>query len=255
MFIKCNDHLIHLTISGPSDAPVLVLLHSLGTSSALWDYQVADLSQNFRVICPDFRGHGLSAPSKDHLTCELLADDVLDALNALGITAFSLAGVSMGGVVAQIIAARAKTRVKGLAIFDSYIQSLAPQMWRTRAQTIRADGLAAIAPGVLKVWIPEDQAKDPMGQGLWLILKQASDEGYAAGCDALEKADCTHIAAHISCPTIVAYGSEDMAAPASAAQVLADAIPGAKLEVIPGAGHLPMFHFADACIRIIRAIA
>lgn len=254
MFLTCNDHTLHVALCGDPDAPALVLLHSLGTEAALWDAQAATLSANHHVIRPDFRGHGLSAESRAPLTCEALAQDVLALLDALEIDRFALAGCSLGGVVAQLVAAEAGARVQGLAIFDSYVQSLDPQMWRDRAATIRKDGLASIAPGVLGLWMTGDEAETPEGEGLRHMLERATDQGYAAACDALALADCTQAAGRIACKTIVAYGSEDKAAPRSAALALADAIPGATLQEIPGAAHLPLLHHAALCTAILTKI-
>ncbi|MAM61415.1 alpha/beta fold hydrolase [Maritimibacter sp. UBA3975] len=254
MFLTINEHTLHVSVCGDPDAPALVLLHSLGTEAALWDAQTAALSARYRVIRPDFRGHGLSAESRAPLTCEALAKDVLAILDALDVDRFALAGCSLGGVVAQLVAAGAGARVQGLAIFDSYVKSLDPQMWRDRAATIRKDGLAFIAPGVLGLWMTGDEAETPEGKGLKRMLERVTDQGYAAACDALALADCTQEAARIDCKTIVAYGSEDKAAPRPAAEALARAIPGAELREIAGAAHLPLLHHAEVCTAILTDI-
>ncbi len=254
MFLTINDHTLHVAIVGERGRPALVLLHSLGTSAALWEQQAASLAADYFVVCPEFRGHGLSAESRTPLTCEALAEDVLAILSHMEISRFALAGVSLGGVVAQIVAGQAGENVTGLAIFDSYIASLNPQMWRDRAAKIRADGLAAIAPGVLKIWMTDADAATACGAGMKRMLEMASDEGYAAGCDALAVADNRDVTPRITCPTIVAVGSEDNASPVSASQAVVDAIPGAVLEVIQGAAHIPMLHHATRCSDIIRRI-
>lgn len=254
MFHLIHDHVLYVTTAGDPAHPPLVLLHSLGTCAALWDGQIADLAQDRYVICPEFRGHGLSGESADNLTCEALADDVLAILDAMQVGSFALAGISLGGVVAQIVAGKAGARVTGLAVFDSYIQSLNPQMWRDRAAKIRADGLAAIAPGVLKIWMTDADAATVEGAGLARILARASDEGYAACCDALAIVDNREIVAGITCPTVVAVGSEDHAAPVAASRAVADAIAGARLEIIEGAAHIPTLHHPDRCTGLIRSI-
>ncbi|WP_370270738.1 alpha/beta fold hydrolase [Nioella sp.] len=251
MFLTVNDHCLHATVAGDPESPVLVLLHSLGTEAALWDAQVARFSATHRVICPEFRGHGSSEESHTPLTCETLAADVLAVLDQHGVGDFTLAGCSLGGVVAQLVAAEAGTRVKGLALFDTYVKSLDPQMWRDRAAKIRADGLAAIAGGVLGLWMTEDDRATPAGKGLARMLARASDQGYAAACDALAEANCLDAAARITAPTIVAFGSQDKAAPQAASEALAAAIPDARLRVIDGAAHLPLLHYPEACAAIL----
>lgn len=254
MFLTINNRTLHVTTAGDPTSPPLVLLHSLGTCAALWEKQVAELASERFVICPEFRGHGLSDESAGPVTCEALAEDVLAIIDAMEVADFALVGISLGGVVAQIVAGRAGARVSGLAVFDSYVQSLNPQMWRDRAAKIRADGLASIAPGVLKVWMTEADATTVDGAGMARILAVASGEGYAACCDALANADNREIAAQITCPTVVAVGAEDHAAPVSASQSVVDAIAGARLEIIEGAAHIPTLHYPDRCTAIIRSI-
>lgn len=254
MFLKIHNHTLHVTTAGDPKAPALVLLHSLGTCAALWEKQVAQLAGERYVICPEFRGHGLSDESAEPVTCERLAEDVLAMLDAMKVETFALVGVSLGGVVAQIVAGRASARVTGLAVFDSYIQSLNPQMWRERAAKIRADGLGSIAPGVLKIWMTQADAATVDGAGMARILAVASGEGYAACCDALAIVDNREIAARITCPTVVAVGAEDQAAPVAASQAVVDAVAGARLEIIEGAAHIPTLHYSDRCIAIMRSI-
>ncbi|EAQ13608.1 3-oxoadipate enol-lactonase/3-oxoadipate enol-lactonase/4-carboxymuconolactone decarboxylase [Maritimibacter alkaliphilus HTCC2654] len=254
MFLTVNDHNLHATVAGDPKAPVLVLLHSLGTEAALWDAQVAAFSATHRVICPEFRGHGASEESQTPLTCEALASDILEMLDQMGVGDFTLSGCSLGGVVAQLVAAEAGARVKGLAIFNSYVKSLDPQMWRDRAAKIRADGLTSIAGGVLGIWMTEADRMTPEGKGLARILSRATDEGYAAACDALAVVDCRDAAAKITAPTIVAFGSEDKAAPHTASEALADAIQGASLRAIEGAAHLPLLHYPDASSAILKEL-
>jgi len=254
MFLTISDQTLHVTTAGDPNAPPLVLLHSLGTCAALWEKQVAELAIERFVICPEFRGHGLSEESGGPVTCEALAEDVLAVLDAMEIEAFALVGISLGGVVAQIVAGKAGARVTGLAVFDSYVQSLNPQMWRDRAAKIRASGLNSIAPGVLKIWMTEADAMTVDGAGMARILAVASGAGYAACCDALAIADTRAIAAQITCPTVVAVGSEDHAAPVAASQAVVDAVSGARLEIIEGAAHIPTLHYPARCTAIIRSI-
>lgn len=254
MFLQIGRHNLHIHLAGGRDAPALVLLHSLGTSHALWQAQIEALSQKYFIIAPDFRGHGLSDETRDTLTCDALCDDVEDLLGALGVSRCCIAGISLGGVIAQMLAARLGQGCDGLALFDTYIKVADPQMWRERAAKVREDGLGSIAAGVLKVWMTEAEAATPEGQGMARMLSICTDHAYAAACDALAGANCSATTPELTCKTIVAYGSEDHAAPQTAAEALAGAIKGAGLECIDGAGHLPLLTQARHCTDIIRSI-
>lgn len=252
MFCFLENRLTHVQLTGDASAPPLVLLHSLGTSSHVWDMQTRHLAASHFVIRPDFRGHGLSGIDDEPLTIERLADDVLAILDSLSLASFSLAGISIGGLVAQAIAARAADRVRTLALFDSTLWSPLPDLWLNRAAKIRAHGLEAVVDEVFARWLPPDALGTPESAGLMAMLRQTSPEGYAAGCDALAKADCRATAARISAPTTVAVGTLDLATPPAAAETLAKAIAGARLEQIEGAAHIPLFSHAATVNRILE---
>lgn len=251
MFVTVNDHNIHVALHGNAHDPALVLLHSLGTSHEVWQEQVRAFSSTHYVICPDFRGHGLSDLSRTPVTVEVLAADIVGVLSKLGVQAFHLAGISIGGMVAQCVAGTVPERVRTLTVFDSNIVSLAPQMWKDRAAKIRADGLASIASGVLARWITPQAAETPHGRGLATMLARMSSEGYAAGCDALAIADCRANAARLTMPVTVAVGELDEATPPAASRALADAIAGSRFATIPGAAHIPLFERAAAVNDIL----
>lgn len=251
MFISVDGHNLHVALHGDEKAPVLVLLHSLGTSHDVWQEQVRVFSRSHYVICPDFRGHGLSDLSQSPVTIDALSNDVVAILAQLDVKDFHLAGISIGGLVAQCVAAALSDRVQTLTVFDSNIVSLAPQMWRDRASKIRADGLASIAGGVLARWMTPQAFDTNEGRGLATMLARMSSEGYAAGCDALAVADCRPHAPHLTMPVSVAVGEFDEATPPSANRALADVIAGAKFQIIPGAAHIPLFEQAEAVNTIL----
>lgn len=251
MFASINDHNIHVALHGNADDPALVLLHSLGTSHDVWQGQVDAFSRTHYVVCPDFRGHGLSDLSRTPVTVEALADDIVILLSELGVQHFHLAGISIGGMVAQCVAATLAERVRSLTVFDSSIVSLDPNMWRQRAAKIRADGLASIARGVLARWITPQAAEAPFGCGLATMLARMSSEGYAAGCDALAIADCRPHAAGLTMPVSVAVGELDEATPPAAGKALADAIAGSLFTIIAGGAHIPLFERAEAVNDIL----
>lgn len=254
MFLNLNEMTHHVQLSGDRSKPAVLLLHSLGTSHALWQSQVERLSRTHFVIAPDFRGHGLSQESPSHYTCEDLAKDALALLEILNIKVLAIAGISMGGVVAQIIAAKLGPNITGLAIFDSYVKAAKPQMWKDRAAKVEADGLRSIADGVRAVWMTVADAQTPEGMGMIRMIDLCTDEGYAKACLALEKADCSSVTPSITCPTVVAFGSEDKAAPKADAEKLAGLIAGATVFVIEGAGHLPLLTHSDTCLNIIETV-
>jgi pimeloyl-ACP methyl ester carboxylesterase len=101
--------------TGDSSGPVLVLLHALGEDASDWDEVAAALSNRYRVLALDQRGHGQSEYTARY-SFELMRDDLRDFVDALGLEQFSLMGHSMGGLVALLFAEEHPERVQRLAI-------------------------------------------------------------------------------------------------------------------------------------------
>lgn len=229
---------MHLRADGPQDAPPLMLLHSLGTDHRVWDPQAEALSRRFRVLRPDLRGHGQSGVPSGPYTIDGMARDVLAALDLLGVDRLPIAGLSIGGMVVQSLAAQAPDRVTALALVDTALAIPPAALWRERAATVRAEGIAAIADAVLSRWLTP--AADPAAAaGLRALLLATPPEGYAGAAEAIIAADLTEATRRLRLPTLVLVGAHDAATPLSAAAALRAAIPGARLEVLRGAAHIP----------------
>lgn len=251
-FLDLRGLATHFAVDGPPGAPALLLVHSLGTSLRIWDAQAEALARGFRVVRFDLRGHGLTEVGAAPCTIEDLADDALGVLDALGIATAHVAGVSIGGMVAQAAAARAPARVRSLILCDTAMAIPPPDLWRQRAAQVRAEGIAAIADTVLARWAPPAYLASPAGRGLRAMLLRTPAPGYAALCEALAAADLSPTARALRAPTLVVVGELDPSTPIAAAEALRDAIPGARLAVIPGALHLPQLdHPADVTAAML----
>jgi 3-oxoadipate enol-lactonase/4-carboxymuconolactone decarboxylase len=244
-FLDIRGLATHVAVDGPPGAPAILLIHSLGSSLRLWDAQAEALARGHRVIRYDLRGHGLTEVGAGPCTVEDLADDAVAVLDALGITAAHVAGVSIGGMVAQAVAARAPARVRSLVLCDTALAIPPPETWRQRAALVRAEGVAAVADGVLGRWVPASYLASPAGRGLRQTLLRTPADGYAAAAEALAVADLSRTTPAIRAPTLVIVGELDPSTPVAASEALRDAIPGARLTVIPGALHVPMLDRPD----------
>jgi 3-oxoadipate enol-lactonase / 4-carboxymuconolactone decarboxylase len=244
-FLDLRGLATHIAVDGPPGAPALLLVHSLGTSLRIWDTQAEALARGFRVVRFDLRGHGLTEVGAGPCTVEDLAADALGVLDALGIAGAHVAGVSIGGMVAQAVAARAPARVRSLILCDTAMALPPPEMERQRAAQVCAEGVAAIADTVLARWASPAYLASPAGRGLRAMLLRTPAPGYAALCEALAVADLSRAAREIRVPTLVVVGELDPSTPVAAAEALRDAIPGARLAVIPGALHVPQLDHPD----------
>jgi 3-oxoadipate enol-lactonase len=231
---------VHAVVEGPADAPVLLLSNSLGADLGMWDPQVPALSELFRVVRYDTRGHGRSPAPEGESTIDDLADDVIALLDRLGAEQAHVAGVSIGGMTGLRLAVREPQRVTTLAVLCSSAYPGNEQSWRDRARTVRAEGTASIADAVISRWLtPGYAAAHPdVVRRLRAAFDANSDEGYASCCAAIAAMDQRADLAGITAPTLVISGAEDAALPAEHQRVIADGIPGARFLSLSPAAHL-----------------
>lgn len=246
MFLTVGELNMQVRLEGPATAPPLLLLHSLGTDLRVWDTQAEVLARSFRVIRPDLRGHGLTEVPSGPYSIGGMARDVLALLDALGQLRVHVAGLSIGGMVAQALAAEAPGRVASLVLCDTAMAIPPPKLWRDRAATVRSQGMAAIADPVLARWVTPAFARAPEARGLRAMLLRTAPEGYAAAAEAIAAADLTTTTHGLRVPALVLVGDCDEATPLASAEALRDAIPGARLEVIADAAHIPTIERPDA---------
>jgi len=231
---------LHHEISGPADAPPLLLLNSLGSDLSMWDGQLGVLSQRFRVIRCDTRGHGRSPVPPGPYTVDDLGADVLALLDSLGVGRAHVAGVSLGGLLGMWLATHAATRVDRLALVCTAPNFPTAQTWAQRAAQVREGGVQAVADAVVARWFTAGfAAREPERVAAARSMIAATPaEGYAACCEVLAVADMRPFLGAVRAPTIVVSGAEDPASPPERGEELAAAIRGASFVEIPEAAHL-----------------
>jgi 3-oxoadipate enol-lactonase len=238
---------LNFRLDGPDDAPVLVLGPSLGTTLDLWEPQLPDLTEPWRVLRYDLRGHGGSEVIPGPATMDDLAEDVLALLDGLGVRRFAIGGVSLGGAIASVVTLRVPERVAGLVLCCTSAWFGEPGPWLERAGRVRADGMEWLAETASGRWFTRgfaerhpDRAERVVG-----MLRGTDPEGYAACCTALASYDLRDRLAEVRAPTLVIAGAQDPATPVDHAEELAQGIPEAVLTVVPDASHLASFERPD----------
>ena len=174
-------------LRGPDRAPVLVLSNSLGTTQELWERQLPDLVEHFRVLTYDHPGHGASELPERPWTVESLARGLLGLIDELELDRVSLCGVSLGGMVGMALALEAPERIDRLVLSCTSAYLGPPEGWWERAQTVRREGMDAIADLVVSRWFtPELAAEEPETVARFRALLTATPpEGYARCCEAV----------------------------------------------------------------------
>ena len=241
--VQANGQELYYEIHG--DGPPLVLVMGIGYDSSLWTLaQVPALSTQFQVILVDNRDAGRSSKARQPYTIADMADDLAGLLDALGIQRTHLLGLSMGGMIALEFALRHGDRLDRLVL----------------AGTGAAPARSAVDPIQIWSWVKANDATGDVfgGQQFVSLFSTAflrnheavrdtaellasnpypmSPEAYGRQADAYLQFDALDRLAAITAPTLVVVGEQDLLTPPWIAREVADAIPGARFEVIRGEG-------------------
>jgi 3-oxoadipate enol-lactonase len=240
-FIRTNGILLHYRLHGRPDAPVLALANSLGTDARIWDPVIDILSAGYRVLSYDKRGHGLSEAPEGGYSLDDHVGDLTALLDHLGVSRLALAGVSVGGLIAQGLALRHPERLAALVLCDTAPRLGDTASWNGRIAGIRSKGLASIADAIMERWFSENFRRTrPDDLAGWRNLFLRTDpEGYCGTCATLRDTDLSGQVGTIATPTLVVVGEQDGSTPVALVRACAEAIPGARFEIIREAGHLP----------------
>ncbi|MCP2371859.1 3-oxoadipate enol-lactonase/4-carboxymuconolactone decarboxylase [Agromyces terreus] len=239
--------------------PLLVLLPSLGTTSALWDGVVGELrtdprTSGLRILRIDLPGHGASPAASEPFTIADLADAVLAVVDEAGGGAFHIAGVSLGGTVALELAAAHPDRVRSLVMSCSGSRIGTAESWAERAAAVRASGTASLVTGSALRWFaPGFLERDAGGPGARSLgtLVDIDDESYARCTEALGGFDRTASLGALTVPTLAISGEHDAVTTPAAMQDLADDVPGGRHVSLDGAAHLAVLEEPAAAAELI----
>lgn len=229
------------TLVRSGNGPPLVLLHCLGVDRRLWELAAAGLEARFELISYDFPGHG-AAPVPDRpYGVEDLTEALVALLDREGLARVHLAGISLGGLVAQCAAARHPERVDRLVLIDTtprYTEAMRAG-WHERAATARSQGVAAMTERLLEIWFTAG-ALAADGEAVRYVrdcFARCDGEGYALACEALAAADLRPGLGRIAAPTLVVCGRQDIPSFVDAAYELQAAIADAGLVWLEPARH------------------
>lgn len=239
--IELNGTLLHVREDGPADGPPLVFSNSLGTDLRVWDALLPLLPPGLRVIRYDKRGHGLSAcpPAPYHMR-ELVADAAA-LMDSLGVRDAVFVGLSIGGIIAQGLAAERPELVRAMVLMDTAAKIGTEAMWAERVAAVRAGGIDAIADAILERWFSRRfRAERPAELAGWRhMLTRTPAEGYIGCCEAIAQTDLLESTSRLRLPTLALAGDEDGATPPDLVAETAALVPGSRFQLIRGAGHLP----------------
>jgi 3-oxoadipate enol-lactonase len=232
--IDADGCLLNVSVEGRHDGPTLMLSNSLGATLQMWEPQMKALTQTFRVIRYDRRGHGKSSVPAGPYSIERFGRDVLAILDDLKVEKAHWCGLSMGGMIGQWLGANAPERFDKIVLANTACYYPDPTNWLNRIKTVKEDGLASIADTVISGWLTADfrQREPEVTAKLKAMLLATPVQGYLACCEALSTLDQRALLPKIKSPTLVITGRHDMSTPISAGEFIRSQIPGASLTIL-----------------------
>jgi 3-oxoadipate enol-lactonase len=250
MRINANGISMHYTLNGPPSAPVVTLSHSLATHLGMWEPQVTVLATRFRVLRYDTRGHGETDAPAGAYSLDLLAEDAKALLSVLGIERTHFCGLSMGGMIGQVLALKYPEVLRSLILCDtsSRIPPEAKPMWDDRIRIAEAQGMEPHVEPTIGRWFTAPfvtrraNVIDPVRD----MIRQTRPQGYIGCCHAIKALDLTEQLHAVTTPTLIVVGEDDAGTPVAASRAIHERIKGSELVILKSASHLSNIEQADA---------
>ncbi len=241
--VAANGITIHYEERG--EGYPLILIMGFGADGSLWERHVDEYDKHFRCIMVDNRGVGKTDKPAGPYTTEMMADDVAGLMDALGIKNAHVAGISMGGAIAQNLALRHPEKVRALLListwakFNKYAVSVYEHCKKMRRVSDLGDFMELI-----QLWI---FAPDYFENNLE-TLREGQDaarrnnvpqpqHAFEGQLDACINHDTVDRLQEIGAPTLIVVGQQDIFTPLAFSELLHKKIPGSELYIIPGTGH------------------
>jgi len=252
-FARVNSVVLHYEVHGPRKAPAVVFSNSLGTDFRIWNEVVNALSGEYCILVYDKRGHGLSdAPPAPYAMTDHV-EDLSALMDHVGIESAVVVGLSVGGLIAQGLAATHADKVRALVLCDTAHKIGNDELWNARIDMVTRDGIGAMADAIMERWFtPAYRSPDNADfVGYTNMLTRTTVDGYAGTCAAIRDADLTESTRALKVPVLCIVGDQDGATPPELVRSTAELIEGARFEIVEGAGHIPCVEQPDATIRLI----
>jgi pimeloyl-ACP methyl ester carboxylesterase len=242
---------------GAQGSPPVLFVHGHPFDRTMWRPQTAALGARYRMIAPDLRGYGETTVVPGTTLLDTFARDLAALLDGLAITRATLCGLSMGGQIVLEFQRLFPERVAGLVLADTFAQAETPEGRKERndrADALLRDGMAGYAHAVLGSMVAPATVRDlpDVSAHVLRMMLSAPPEGAAAALRGrAERPDYTATLARVAVPALVVVGGVDAFTPVADAAFLHQRIPGARLAVVEGAGHLPNLERPAAFNRIL----
>ena len=248
-------------LTGPTGAPVLVLVHGLGLTRATWDAFVPVFAEHYRVLTYDLCGHGESALAQEKPSLTVLSDQLAALLDELGITCACIIGFSLGGMINRRFAMDHPSRVTALVILNSPHERSpeAQRLVEERAAETGAGGPAATIKSTMERWFTpqflQDAPEVVSKIRAWVLANDPDNYARHRQVLAGGVVELTRPRPPITAPTLVMTCEHDSGSPPSMSFAIASEIAAAETVIVPGLQHLGLIEqpdfFTEAILRFL----
>ena len=255
MKIAVGGNQVNYELNGPPSAQVLMLSHALATNLTLWDPQMVVLLQDYRVLRYDTMGHGGTNAPPGPYTLDQLAEQAGGLLAALGIEGIHFLGISLGGMIGQMLALKMPRLLRSLVLSNttSSIQEEAQPLWRERIRIAESEGMEPLVEPAIGRWFtPPFRAAHPeVLDRVRGMIRSTSPNGYSGCCHAIAALNLTERLHGIRMPVLVITSEEDLGTPPAMSHTIHEKIAGSELVTLRSASHLSNMEQPEAFTRTV----
>ena len=251
MKAKVNGIEVNYEIHGKEGAPWLTFSHSLACSLRMWDAQLEAFKDRFHILLYDTRGHGNSEAPKGAYTLDMLAEDLRQLLAELKIKRTHYCGLSMGGMIGQVVALADPGLFDHVVLADTgHAQTPeTKKQWEERIKTAETRGMHPLVQPTIERWFTQPFRSNPEVERIRKLIQNTPVPGYVGCCHAISNLNTTARLKEIRNPVLAITGEQDAAAPGT--RYIGENVPGAKFVSIPQAAHIANIEQADAFNRAL----
>lgn len=239
--IRVKDIDVCYRFDGPDDGIVVMMAHAMGTSHRLWDWQVDALSDRYRLLRYDWRGHGQTSAPAGPYTLGQFVDDAVGLMDALSLPTVHWVGISTGGMIGQGLAIHHAQRLSSLTLCNTTSQS---NPWyrnwvATRQAVVKEHGMVPVWDMTKKLWFTDEfvEAADSAYTEVQQVFVQTPVAGYLGGTSAVADLAYRDHLHQIKVPTHIIAAGADPATPVEQSHEIHERISGSTLDIIEGQRH------------------
>jgi 3-oxoadipate enol-lactonase len=246
-----NGHMMHYRIDGDPDGAPVVFANSLGTDLRLWDKIIPLMPAGLKLVRYDKRGHGLSGVTAEPYSMGTLVKDVEALMDHLALKDAVFVGLSIGGLIAQGLAAKRLDLVRALVLSNTGAKIGTRDMWNDRIASARQGGIEALTEATMQRWFTQ-AFRNSDELALWRNMYTRQPlEGFIGCSAAISGTDFITPTSGLRLAALGIAGSEDGSTPPDMVREMMDLIPGSEFALIRKAGHLPCVEQPEEYARIL----